>query len=531
MYSVFLVEDEIAIREGLKSGFPWEQYGFAFVGDAEDGEMALPLILQAKPDVLITDIRMPFMDGIDLSKMVKKELPDTRIIIISGFDDFSYAQEAISIGVDKYVLKPITKDKLAEVLTVVKSKLDTEQEKNDYLGQFRMENQEYEQFSRIRFFNQLMAGAMSVSEIYEKSKELSLDLDAEYYNLILLNVVHKSSEVKSSTYSNAMAQLSDQLSSYFMVCPEYIFFHWNLDSYGIIIKGDDVTIKTHTRNCIENISRRCSDFEKDINWYLAEGKEITRFSEFVDSFNYANKKLSCRYMSPKGHIFTDENVKALNSKQENTSVVDQKLVGLFLENGMKEEILGFIDNLVPGNTSEALNSLLFSRYFAMTMYICICDYIKKLGHDPAKELEEDVREKLESEEGEGILTIVGKMMEDAIGLRDGESQKQYKGQLLAAMRYVDEHFSDVNLCLNDVAKEINISPSYLSAMFSREAKTTFVEYMTGKRMEAAADLLKSTEEKTSAIAEKVGYKDSHYFGFIFKKTYGVSPKEYRLEGK
>ena len=91
MYSVFLVEDEIAIREGLKTGFPWEQYGFAFVGDAEDGEMALPLILQAKPDVLITDIRMPFMDGIDLSKMVKKELPDTRIIIISGFDDFSYA--------------------------------------------------------------------------------------------------------------------------------------------------------------------------------------------------------------------------------------------------------------------------------------------------------------------------------------------------------------------------------------------------------------------------------------------------------
>ena len=116
MYSVFLVEDEIVIRDGLKASFPWEQAGFAYVGDAADGEMALPLIRQTKPDVLITDIRMPFMDGIALSKMIRKELPDTRIIIISGFDDFSYAQEAINIGVDNYILKPITKDKLGDVI-------------------------------------------------------------------------------------------------------------------------------------------------------------------------------------------------------------------------------------------------------------------------------------------------------------------------------------------------------------------------------------------------------------------------------
>ena len=127
-----MVEDEIVIRDGLKASFPWEQCGFAYVGDAADGEMALPRIRQSKPDVVITDIKMPFMDGISLSKIIKKELPETRIVIISGFDDFSYAQEAIGIGVDNYLLKPITKGKLSDVMSDVKIKLDKENEKDNF---------------------------------------------------------------------------------------------------------------------------------------------------------------------------------------------------------------------------------------------------------------------------------------------------------------------------------------------------------------------------------------------------------------
>ena len=106
MLRVFLVEDESVIREGLRDKIPWEQYGFQFVGEAADGEMALPLIRKLKPDVLITDIKMPFMDGLSLSEMVKEEFPRTRIIIISGYDDFEYARQAIVVDVDQYLLKP-----------------------------------------------------------------------------------------------------------------------------------------------------------------------------------------------------------------------------------------------------------------------------------------------------------------------------------------------------------------------------------------------------------------------------------------
>ena len=116
MLKVFLVEDETVIREGLRDRIPWEQYGYRFVGEAADGEVALPLIRKTRPDVLITDIKMPFMDGLSLSRIVREEFPKTKILIISGYDDFEYAREAISIGVDQYILKPVTRMSLRKVL-------------------------------------------------------------------------------------------------------------------------------------------------------------------------------------------------------------------------------------------------------------------------------------------------------------------------------------------------------------------------------------------------------------------------------
>ena len=530
MYSVFLVEDEIVIRDGLKASFPWEEYGFAYVGDAADGEMALPLIRQTKPDVLITDIRMPFMDGISLSRMIKKELPNTRVIIISGFDDFSYAQEAINIGVDNYILKPITKDKLGDVMSEARNKLDKENERDKYLEQFKAESQEYEQFARVKFFNQMVSGAMSVSEVYEKSAELGLALNATHYNLVLLDFTPMTEVTTAPVYSKHMARLSDQLMQYLKCCPEYDVFHTSTDTYAIIVKGDETTIISHTQNLIENIERRCMVYDDEIRWYLAESDIITRLSEFAAAYRRASKRLSCRYMEPDTHIFTDDNIQAIQSRgEENNATVDQHLVKLFLENAEESEIEGFLDNLVSTQTKNALNSSLFCRYFAMTMFMCVCDYLKRLDMDPDKILPARIRLELEAATAESVIPLVTEMYRLTISTRKNKLGNQSKSQLSEAMIYVNEHYADSSLSLNEVAKAVNISPSYLSAMFSRETKTTFVEYMTSKRMEQAKHLLVSTKDKSQSIAEQVGYKDPHYFSYIFKKTFGMSPKEYRMK--
>ena len=116
MLKIFLVEDEMIMREGIKKNIDWEKENFSFVGDAADGELAYPLIIQKKPDILITDIKMPFMDGLELSRLVKAELPDIKIIVLSGYDEFDYAKEAIDIGIAEYLLKPVTSAKLLETL-------------------------------------------------------------------------------------------------------------------------------------------------------------------------------------------------------------------------------------------------------------------------------------------------------------------------------------------------------------------------------------------------------------------------------
>lgn len=108
MVKVFLVDDEIVIREGIRNSFPWEESGYTLVGEAPDGEIALPMIRDANPDILITDIRMPFMDGMQLCREVKRQMPWIGVVILSGYDDFTYARQAISLGVKEYLLKPVT---------------------------------------------------------------------------------------------------------------------------------------------------------------------------------------------------------------------------------------------------------------------------------------------------------------------------------------------------------------------------------------------------------------------------------------
>lgn len=167
---------------------PWEQYGFAFVGDAPDGEMALPLIRRLKPDILITDIRMPFMDGLALSRIVSCELPDTKIIITSGYSDFEYARQAIELKVDQYLLKPLTRADMIKALESTRQKIEDGRAQKDYLRKYEQELKEFERFSRRTFFEKLVDGSLSVQEIYEQAEKLNLDLTADGYNFVVFAV-------------------------------------------------------------------------------------------------------------------------------------------------------------------------------------------------------------------------------------------------------------------------------------------------------------------------------------------------------
>src|SRR5659263_267948 len=144
MLKVFLVEDEVVVREGIKNHIDWLQEGFVFVGEASDGELAYPMIQKTKPDIVITDIKMPFMDGLSLSRLIKAEFPAVKILILSGYDEFEYAKEAISIGIADYLVKPVTGDMLLKAVKRVAKTIQEEKVQIEYMETFRREMLENE---------------------------------------------------------------------------------------------------------------------------------------------------------------------------------------------------------------------------------------------------------------------------------------------------------------------------------------------------------------------------------------------------
>lgn len=533
MLRVFLAEDETIIRETLRDTMPWAQCGYTFVGEAGDGEMALPLIQQAKPDVLITDIRMPFMDGLALSKLVLQEFPQMKVIILSGYDDFEYAQTAIGLGVERYLLKPITKSTLMTVLQEVREKIQGERAQQNYLAQFRQEAQDYEQYARRRFLERIVAGQLSVQEIYEQAEKLDLDLRAQVYDLALVSAVPESSNTE--TYSERGARIRDEMVSYFLKHPEYILFRWNLTSYAVLLLGRQENMEAIVSRCVNKVRQLYQTFGPELSWYAAVGTPTRRLSALPGCFEEVSRLWAYRHILPEQHILSAETVKTFTgtgsdhdlSGLDMSKISPAMLTGV-LQNASAQEIPSFVDEYIH-SLEEALESGPFCQYLMLSARFTATQFVEGLGVEQREYLS-----------GLGCLGMVGQQISvddlkrylsdillQAIKLRDRVTGSQYSGQLKQAVRYIDEHYRCEDISLNRVAKEVDLSPNYLSAVFSQEMGTTFVEYLTARRMEKARELLRHSDLRSGEIAAAVGYKDSHYFSFLFKKTQGCTPRDYR----
>ncbi len=533
MFKVFLVEDEIVVREGIRKNIHWEQYGFIYAGDASDGELALPLIRQIKPDLIITDIKMPFMDGLELIKLVREELPRTKIVIISGYDDFSYAQQAIRMGVEQYLLKPIIKEKMVEVLIALQKKMETEQQQQEYLARFQHEAQEYETFSRRRFFEQIVTGGLSVSEISETGKTMGIDINAPCYNIVLFSL--NSTGYDGSTpesYTDALAAVQDEVNQFIVSHSEYIAFRWNVTTYAVLIKGGQDSIAQMTDDCAQSIQSRCATAGRDVDWYIACGTPVSRLSAVPACFAEASRILSYRYLCPKEHILSEASIRDFRKKdglQTDTDKkeIDPERIRNFLSSGEGEEIDRFIDQLLQSVGEDALAMPLFCRYLSLTAYFAATEYLDSIGCRTESFWPSELRPKDNTTTPEDARLYASQVMKQAIELRDSESKKQQRDLLTQAIDFIDKHYPDETISLDRVAREVNISPNYFSAMFSQEVGQTFVEYLTGKRISEAKRMLRQTDKRSSEIAFAVGYKDPHYFSFVFKKVSGCTPSEYR----
>ena len=542
MLKTFLVEDEVVIREMIKKMIPWEQYGFELAGEAADGEMALPLILKSKPDLLITDIKMPFMDGLTLCRLVKKELPDIRIVILSGYDDFNYAKQAISIGVEDYLLKPITKNAFIERLKEIHNRYEHEKTQREYYEKFRLEMQEYEKNASRDFFETLVRADSDLAELYRRADKLNLDIVAEAYNILIFTP--DTSEGNYNSYeecSDWEAEVQDKINTYFLNHPVAILFRHQVFSYAILVKGQKDTIEKNTEECVKAIQDIMDQTERRTDWFIAVGKSADRLSMLGHSYRTAVRANSFRYLYD-GHILDYQSLEAQkenpsDSRREdsvqlrnvNINALNPAILQKFLSSGLAEEVDDFNRDYFNAIGQEPMSSLVFRNYVVLNVRFSVLSFLKKLGCDDS-EISGQEMENIMDETGKTIEAAVaycGKILKKAIALRDENAGNQNRSVLKLAVDFIDHNYMDEEISLNKAAHVANVSANHFSALFSQNMGQTFTEYLTDLRMSKAKELLRCTAMRSSEIAGEVGYKDAHYFSYLFKKTQGMTPSEYR----
>lgn len=542
MLKIFLAEDEVVVRETIKRMIPWEELGFELVGEAADGEMALPLLIRQQPDLLITDIKMPFMDGLTLARLAKKEIPGLKVVILSGYDDFNYAKQAIGIGVEDYLLKPITKNALIERLSEIRSRYEHEKTQKEYYEKFQREMQAYEKNSSRDFFEALVGGSMDMMEVYKRAEKLGLDIVAEAYNVLIFTMnCDEDFSGQRDEYSSWEAESLELLENFFAGHSSAMLFRSNIFSYGVLLKGQRETIEENTRACVDEIRKILSRQDGRREWFLAVGQSVERLSQIQKSYHTASRAFSQRYLydenilyydemetmeHPGGQAETEDNAYL---QKVDVNALNPAILQNFLSNGLQEETENFVKDYFYAIGQEPMESLVFRNYVILNVRFSVISFIKGLGCD-TNEMESADTEEVLAESGknmESAIAYAKKMISQAIEIRDQNSGNKNRSILKTVVDFIDSHYMDEEISLNTVANVANVSSNHFSALFSQNMGQTFIEYLTTLRMNKAKELLRCTGMRSSEIAGEIGYKDAHYFSYLFKKTQGMTPSDYR----
>jgi len=510
MYKIVLIEDEDTVREKMRSSMDWNSIGFTICGEAPDGEAGFALIETEKPDVVITDIKMPFLDGISMSKLVRKKNPKVKIIVLSGFNDFKFAQELISVGVYQYLLKPISPFALKDSLVKLKEILDNEKREEEERENLNIAASRNRVFAEELFFYNLLFGNVSVHDAVDLGVEI---VSGEYKVVFIESRVVDGVQLGLDGVNESVNRLAtlEGVSYHLIKATEHnmIVLVWGSDVSGFVKALSD--------------EEKARDDRPDtgVPFDIVFGKTVHRISDINTSFKGAFEK----------SMFD----RSLMQCWQNDSSIDFRFLIAF-ENGLSdmlrtkslEENYKFIeDNLDRFGEKIANSSMLYTYYIIDIMRICT------KAMDDMNDGETDVRdffnrhdilynEHSSQNARDFTKNIVKMVIEDRDSMLDSKAITVEKAKV-----YLENNYSNPLLCLKDVAIAVNVSPNYLSQIFKSVAGISFVQYLRDVRIIKAKELIRSRSYSAEQISAMVGYNDPNYFSTVFKKETNCTVREYR----
>lgn len=524
-YKVFLVEDEIVAREGIRDNVDWKSAGFEFCGEAPDGEMALPLIEAARPDVLITDIKMPFMDGLQLCKILRERMPEVKIIILSGHDEFHYAQEAVKLGVTEYLLKPLGVQDLHHVLGKVAAQLDQDRLEREKLNRLKNQVEDDLALRREKFLLKLVMGGMLSPEAIQESQQLGLDLIAKGY-LVVVVEFELGRRAEPFNYSEH-EQVEQIISRLVGNNPDVFLTKAGVEELVLIIKGDSLEHLEQEGCFLKGLIRAEVENRTRGSVRVGVGRPQDRIGHIHQSFAEALTNIQQNGTDGTGQVGSGSETDKVGLLDLDRSALEN-----FLRYGVKDEFDDFFEAYIQPLNEAALQSYLVKNYIFVDLVLIVAKFVHQLGGNVDQVIPEInyVETLLMNIKTFDQLTAeTRQVFGSALAFRDSQTQNQYKTIIHRAKKYIEGHYPDPDLSLIEVAAQVNLSPSHFSLVFSRETGETFKEYLTKIRIDRAKELLRTTGLKSFEVAYQSGYNDPHYFSYIFRKNTGLSPQQFRLQ--
>lgn len=520
MYSVFLVDDEPIVLEGIRSKIDWEKSGFTFSGEATDGEIALSMINELKPDILITDIKMPFMDGLQLASSIKKTQPWIKIIILSGHDEFDYAKRAISIGIEDYILKPFTSEEIISALEKAAGQIDRERKQLSDFSRMQEELKSSEKLIQKEFLNNLIHGSLDMTTAMQKSQELNLF--SRYYKLLISKIENSSGNIQEQEKACSL------LNSYSSTWEQTNCFFHHKNWLISICKGmTQPELEENTYRIAESVEHIVTQIQ-NCTVVTTIGKTVEHLSSINESYEDAKRLLELGNQTNGTRILSSDDISSGTTELLQLGEKDPMVKRL--KYAVKNDISVIIEESMTLIKSNPGQFQFFASYIFADLIFAVSKLIENLGGN-IKDIKPEILQRnfidTAVQDEEHFVSELKSILTFALEYRDSKITGKYGDVILKAKKYIDEHYTDQNTTLTTVAEVVCLSPNHFSTIFSQECKTTFIEYLTNVRIENAKRLMKETDMKGYDIAYECGFSDPHYFSYIFKKNTGLSPREYK----
>ncbi|MBZ4646171.1 MAG: two component transcriptional regulator, AraC family [Clostridia bacterium] len=536
MYKLILVDDEEEVRKGILQKIEWAKYGFEIAGEAENGREALEIAEKTMPDVVITDIKMPFMDGIKLAEQLREKFPTTKIVILTGFDEFEYAQKAIKLNVVEYVLKPVSSHEMIEILVKVKSQIDKEIAEKEDMQALREHYRKSLPVLKEKFLTSLITSKLGKAEIKEKSQSYNINLNGNGFVASIVSIDYHTVNSESTAFNMpedkgllnfAVLNISDEIVNKYNLGT--VFLH---NDHIVIItvceEDDSDTVMNKTLSALEEIRQ---SIEKFLKFTVTIGVGTVCNDIVFIKYSYQNAVLALDYRLVYGNnriIWIEDVEPRCVDKIEFDELKEHALTSC-IKVGTAKEITETIDSLFEEIT-DVKASFKDYQIYLLEMLTTVLKAAKGSNVDMADVFGPNYNLFVELYKFNDIEAVKDWLTGICIKIMSYISKdRQDTCKLLAekAKEYAQSHYHESDITINKVCKCLHISPAYFSSIFKKETKMTFMNYLLQIRMEAAKELLRTTNMKTFEIAERVGYSEPNYFSYCFKKYLGISPTEYR----